>query len=127
MNKNKYNYILLGILLLSDFFSGALSFWLTLFNQNTFTFELILSVLFLHCCWSIVFFFANLYNTRATLSRFDEIIRLVPIIYSVLFIYIAFNVFGVINFNSEYKSILTYGIVFSTLLIVNRFIIHSVQ
>ncbi len=78
-------------------------------------------------CWSVIFFFANLYNARATLSRFDEIIRLVPIIYSVLFMYIALNVFGLIKFHSEYKSILAYGLVFSTLLITNRFIIHSVQ
>ena len=77
--------------------------------------------------WSAIFFFADLYNTKATLSRFDEIIRLVPIVYSALFLYIAFDVFGLIKFNSDHRSILTYGIIFSTLLIVNRFIIHSIQ
>ncbi len=133
MNKKLYNNLFIAILLFSDFLSGALAFAFTFefkytnfFLRNS-DYGLIYTFFLTHFCWSIVFFFANLYNNRATLSRFDEILRLVPIIYSVLFIYIAFNVFGVIKFHSDYKSILAYGIVFSTFLIINRFIIHSVQ
>ena len=122
MNKKLYNNLLLGILLVTDFISGIISFNLY-FNIQKYYFAIIIVQL----CWSIIFFFANLYNTRATLSRFDEIIRLFPIIYSALFLYIVLHVFGVINFYSDFKSILTYGIVFSTLLITNRFLIHSMQ
>ncbi len=133
MNKKLYNNIFIAILLFSDFLSGTLAFGVSFDSKYT---NFFLSdsdygpMYIIFCtqlCWSFIFFFANLYNPRATLSRFDEIIRLVPIIYSVLFIYIAFNVFGLIKFHSDYKSILVYGIVFSTLLITNRFIIHSVQ
>ena len=127
MTKNQYNYILLIILIASDFFSGAISFWLTLLYQSRFSIESISLVLMLHCCWSIIFFFANLYNTRATLSRFDEIIRLVPIIYSVLVLFIVVHIFGLISFRIDYREVLTYGLVFSAILIVNRFIIHTIQ
>ena len=84
-------------------------------------------VLILQCCWSTIFFFANLYNTRATLSRFDEIIRLVPIIYTVLVMFIVVHIFGLINIIIDYKEVLTYGLIFSAILIVNRFIIHTIQ
>ena len=127
MTINKYKYILLVVLVLSDFLSGATAFWLTLFDQSKFFLDSILLVLTLHCGWFIIFFFANLYNTRATLSRFDEIIRLVPITYSVLVLFIVVHIFGLINFKIDYKEILTYGLVFSAILIVNRFIIHTIQ
>ena len=127
MTKNQYNYILLTILILSDLFSGTIAFWLTLLNQNRFSLELISLVLTLQCCWVAIFFFANLYNTRATLSRFDEIIRLLPIIYSVLVLFIVTHIFGLINIIIDYKAVLTYGLVFSVILIVNRFIIHTMQ
>ena len=121
MNKKLYNNIFIAILLFSDFLSGTLAFGVSFDSKYT---NFFLSgsdygpMYIIFCtqlCWSVIFFFANLYNPRATLSRFDEIIRLVPIIYSVLFIYITFNVFGLIKFHSDYKSILAYGIVFSTL------------
>ncbi len=133
MNKNLYNNILLIILIISDFISGFLSFYLFFFSKNpnstssSFGNELFFIFILIHFFWSIIFFFANFYNTRATLSRFDEIIRLVPIIYSILFLYISLHVFGIIVFHSDYRNILTYGLVFSFLLIINRFIIHSIQ
>ena len=37
------------------------------------------------------------------------------------------HVFGIIKFHSDYRNILIYGLVFSSLLIINRFIIHSAQ
>tara|TARA_Y100001958_G_scaffold30445_1_gene19639 strand:+ start:57031 stop:58431 length:1401 start_codon:yes stop_codon:yes gene_type:complete len=133
MNKILYNNVLLSILILSDYISGAIAFNFSFNDQNLYDFT---SDLYVHpvaivfivqICWSIIFFFANLYDTRATLSRFDEILRLIPIIYSILFLYITMHVFGIIKFHSDYRNILTYGLVFSTLLIINRFIIHSVQ
>tara|TARA_Y100000768_G_scaffold383984_1_gene367120 strand:- start:2075 stop:3472 length:1398 start_codon:yes stop_codon:yes gene_type:complete len=133
VNKKLYNYIFITILLSSDFLSGALAFAISFdfkysnFFLSGYDYGPLFAFFLTQFCWSTVFFLANLYNTRATLSRFDEILRLVPIIYSVLFIYIAFNVYGIIKFHSDYKNILAYGIVFSILLINNRFIIHSVQ
>ncbi len=132
MNKRLYNNLLLSILLLSDFISGIISFNLFFYFQK-YDFSIIknnefyLIIAIVQVCWSIIFFFADLYNTRATLSRFDEIIKLVPIIYSALFLYIVLHIFGLINYYSDFKSILIYGLVFSTLLIINRFLIHSVQ
>ena len=131
MNKRLYNNLLLCILVISDFVSGFFSFNISFSVQNLNlpqnNVEFIYPIIIIQLFWVVIFFFANLYNTRATLSRFDEIIRLVPIIYSVLFLYITLNVFGVINFHSDYKSILTYGLVYSIVLIINRFAIHSVQ
>ncbi len=133
MNKKLYNNIFIITLLFSDFLSGILAFSLSFDFGYLNSFLNIsdarsISIIFLiQFCWSAVFFFANLYNTRATLSRFDEIIRLVPIIYSILFLYVTIHVFGLIKFHSDLKNILTYGLVFSILLIINRFIIHSVQ
>ncbi len=131
MNKNNYNNILLCILVFSDFVSGTISFNLSfgidyfyLLSVSNDSFFILFLV---QLSWSSIFFLANLYNTRATLSRFDEIIRLVPIVYSVLFIYIFLNVFGIIKIYSEYRNILTYGLVFSSILIVNRFVIHTIQ
>ena len=133
MNKAFYKNFLLIVIILSDFLSGSLaytvSFGYQYLNNSAFFLnnKAIGIILLLQLCWSIIFFFANLYNTRATLSRFDEIIRLVPIIYSILFLYITLHVFGIIMFHSDLKKILTYGLTFSSLLIVNRFVIHSVQ
>lgn len=120
-------------LLLSDAISGIIAYSISFTNQNFNYFldnslnHFYLIYFLTQLCWTCIFFFANLYSTRATLSRFDEIIRLVPIIYSVLFLYIALHVFGIITLYPDYRNILTYGLVFSVLLIINRFIIHTVQ
>ena len=128
VNKKLYNNISLFILIASDFLSGSASYIFAFNNQKfDLSIESILFIIAIQICWSSIFFFANFYNTRATLSRFDEIIRLVPIIYSVLFLYITLHVFGLIKFHSDYKNILSYGLVFSLLLIVNRFFIHTIQ
>lgn len=124
MNKKLYNNLLIFILVSSDFLSGIISFNFSFFwfsEQN------FLYIVIIHLCWLSVFFFANLYNTRATLSRFDEIIRLVPIVYFVVFMYISLNEFGLISHYNNYRNVLTYGLIFSTLLITFRFIIHTVQ
>ena len=80
MNKMIYNKFLLIIMILSDLLSGLiaynLSFGYSVLNNFPIIFSKTIAViLFIQFCWSSIFFFANLYNTRATLSRFDEIIR----------------------------------------------------
>ena len=133
MTKNLYNKILLITLLSSDFFSGIISY-LLIFNNlsynelgEVFNYDTIFIVFLLQCCWSTLFFFANLYNSRATLSRFDEIIRLVPMIYSALVFFIILHIFGLILFDVDYKQVITYGLLLSIFLIVNRFLIHTLQ
>jgi len=116
-----YNQVLLIALIGSDLFSNIISYRIFFVNES------FLLILLLQCCWSFLFFFADLYNTRATLSRFDEIIRLVPIIYGFIVSLITLHVFGLIQLQIDYKQVLSYGLILSALLIVNRFIIHTIQ
>ena len=37
------------------------------------------------------------------------------------------HVFGLVRFYSDFKSILIYGLIFSTVAIINRFLIHTIQ
>jgi len=124
----------LFILICSDLLSNFLAYFFTFSEFNYLSgisyylfVEKIVPVLVLQFIWSILFFFANLYDTRATLSRFDEIIRLFPMIYSSAVIFISLHIFGFINLDIDYKKILTYGLALSTFLTFNRFIIHTVQ
>ena len=133
MNNKYYNRIILGILLISDSSAGFVA-WLIVFKNNYFLNNweamppaLFTTLLAFQLCWSTIFFFANLYNTRATLSRFDEIIRLVPIIYLCLILLIVLDVLAVISLQLDYRSILLYGLIFSSFLIINRLFIHTVQ
>tara|TARA_Y100000591_G_scaffold100043_1_gene84959 strand:- start:2782 stop:4140 length:1359 start_codon:yes stop_codon:yes gene_type:complete len=77
--------------------------------------------------WSSIFFFFNLYDTKLTLSRFDEIIKIFPVIYLITVFGITFDVFGLVDLNIEYKSLLSYSLLFSFILILARFFIHSFQ
>ena len=70
---------------------------------------------------------ANLYNPKATLSRFEEILKLVPLIYFTLVFVITLDVFELISLDIGYRNILTYGLIFSGILLVNRLLIHSFQ
>ncbi len=93
------------------------------FNINN---QLFIAIL-IHGFWFPIFYIANLYDTRATLSRFEEIIRIVPIVYSCLIIFISCHVFGLFEFPFDYKNILSFGLIFLGILITNRFIIHTIQ
>ncbi len=77
--------------------------------------------------WYSIFFFLNLYDTRSTLSRFDEIIKIFPVIYLITVTGVTFDVFGILDLNIEYKSLLSYSLLFSFILILGRFFIHSFQ
>ena len=124
MNKNIYNNGLFILLVLSDIFASVVSFGFFYDFQN---YVFLLESLLFQCLWIPIFFVANLYDTRATLSRFEEIIKIVPIVYSCLIIFISAHVFGLFQFSMDYKSILSYGLVFLGILILNRFIIHTIQ
>ena len=84
-------------------------------------------ILFSQTIWFSVFFLFNLYDTRSTLSRFDEIIKIFPVIYLITVIGITFDVFNIIDINIDYKSLLSYSLLFSFILILGRFFIHSFQ
>ena len=130
MNKTFYNWALFTLLLVSDTLSGYISLFLIpksdLLN-NIFINYPIGIALFLQLFWFPIFYIANLYNTRATLSRFEEILKLVPIIYTCLIILISCHVFGLISIEINYKDTLSYGLMFLGFLITNRFIIHTIQ
>ncbi len=133
MQKSNYNKILFGILLLSDLCAGFLAIYLvpnthSLFNiEMNSPIELYMTVGFLQFFWVSIFYIANLYDTSATLSRFEEIIRIVPIVYTCLIIIISSHVFGFLTLELVYKDILSYGLIFSGIVIINRFIIHTIQ
>ena len=121
------------LLILIDFVSNTIAFKIVFdtlefpslgsafFNSN---FSIIL---FFQLIWCSIFFFFNLYDTRSTLSRFDEIIRIFPVIYGITFVVITFDVFGFINLDIDYKNLLSYSLLFSFILIIGRFFIHTFQ
>ncbi len=120
-------------MILFDFASNLISYSI-IFNETSYLDPIkiiynieasfILSSQFL---WSSIFFFFNLYDTRSTLSRFDEIIRIFPVIYGITVIGITLDVFGLIYLNVEYKSLLSYCLLFSLISMLGRFLIHSFQ
>ena len=133
MNKGLYNKILFFILVLSDIFAGYLAQSIISNGDYMINFDFTPQIKFLpfailtQLFWFPIFYIANLYDTRATLSRFEEIIRIVPIVYTCLIIFISFHVFGLIEPPMNYKNILSYGLIFSGILIANRFLIHTIQ
>ena len=98
MNKTFYNRALFALLLFSDTLSGYTALYLipkNSFLNNIFInypFEFFGIALLIQLFWFPIFYIANLYDTRATLSRFEEIIKIVPIIYTCLIILISCHV-----------------------------------
>ena len=84
-------------------------------------------ILYFQLLWFSIFSLFNLYDTRLTLSKFDEVIKIFPIIYGVIVTGISFDVFGFINLDIEYKSLLSYSLLFSFIVIIGRFFIHTFQ
>ena len=124
MNKSTYNKSLIGILALADISASLIALWI-IYNNNIDNF--LLTALLIQVLWFPIFYLANLYDTRATLSRFEEVIKIVPVVYTCLIILISAHVFGLFEFSMNYKNILSYGLIFLGILIVNRFIIHTIQ
>ena len=85
------------------------------------------NIIIIQSIWSGLFYFSNLYESRATLSRFEEVIRIVPLIYFTLVIIITLDIFQFSIIAIEYKNIFIYGGIFTSALLINRFIVHSFQ
>ena len=85
------------------------------------------NIIIIQSIWILLFYFSNLYDSRATLSRFEEVLRIVPLIYFTLVIIITMDIFQFSIIEIEYKKIFIYGLIFASSLLINRFIIHSIQ
>ena len=133
MKKNIYNKITLILLIMFDLLSNIVSYGIIFESISLFDFKKIIFsidlkfVLQTQVLWSSIFFFFNFYDTKFTLSRFDEIIKIFPVIYLITVFGITFDVFGLVDLNIEYKSLLSYSLLFSFILILARFFIHSFQ
>tara|TARA_Y100001970_G_scaffold15871_1_gene17921 strand:+ start:110222 stop:111628 length:1407 start_codon:yes stop_codon:yes gene_type:complete len=133
LNKTIYNKSLFGILFLSDIISGYFAIWIVfsnnylntlgIYTQTNFLFNAII----IQCFWFPIFYFANLYDTRATLSRFEEIIRIVPLVYTSLIVLISGHLYGIFTLPISPKDTLSYGLIFLGILITNRFVVHTIQ
>ena len=82
INGKNYNRLLISVLLSTDIAAGFLA-CSVVFNIQIFSGELGPWVWFLcaEIIWITMFIIANLYDTRATLSRFEEILKIIPLVY----------------------------------------------
>ena len=134
MKKNIYNRAILFLLVICDFLSNLISYSIVFgvvrffdFKKNIIIYDDLLFIIFCQLVWSSIFLLFNFYDTRSTLSRFDEIIKIFPVIYLITVTVVTLDVFELININIEYKSLLSYSLLFSFVLILGRFVIHSFQ
>ena len=122
-----YKYFITGLLLLSDFIASIVAYKIIIDPSIDSVLELPGGIYGIQSVWVGLFLLANLYNSKATLSRFEEILRLVPLIYFTLVFVITLDVFEFINLDMGYRNIFTYGLIFTGIVLLNRFIIHSFQ
>jgi len=122
-----YKFLITGLLLIGDFIAGLLAYKMIIAPSINTIYDLGGMVLVIQSIWFGLFLMANLYNPKATLSRFEEILKLVPLIYFTLVFVITLDVFEFISLDIGYRNILTYGLIFSGILLVNRLLIHSFQ
>ena len=83
--------------------------------------------IFSEILWISLFALSNLYDTRATLSRFEEILSIVPTVYFTLIFIITGQVMNLYLLPFELKQILVYGFILSGFLILGRILIHTIQ
>jgi exopolysaccharide biosynthesis polyprenyl glycosylphosphotransferase len=83
--------------------------------------------IFAEILWISLFTLSNLYDTRATLSRFEEILSIVPTVYFTLIFIITGQVMNLYLLPFELKQILVYGFILSGFLILGRILIHTIQ
>ena len=122
-----YKFLITGLLLIGDFIAGLVAYKMIINPSINTIYDLGGMVLVIQSIWFGLFLMANLYNPKATLSRFEEILKLVPLIYFTLVFVITLDVFEFISLDIGYRNILTYGLIFSGILLVNRLVIHSFQ
>ena len=128
VNAKIYNYVLLSTLVGIDVIAGFMAFSIVLSPNLVFGVnESLQAFLLIEIIWISLFVLSNLYDSRATLSRFEEILRIIPLVYLTLIILITGQVMNVYILPLDFKQILVYGFTFSGLLIVGRIGIHSIQ
>ena len=127
-NGKTYNRSLLGLLLSADliagFFAFSMGFKVNILNGES---GLLTWFIFSEILWISLFTLSNLYDTRATLSRFEEILRIVPTVYFTLIFIITGQVMNVYLLPFDFKQILVYGFILSGFLILGRILIHTIQ
>ena len=128
VNGITYNRSLVGFLLGADLIAGFLAFSMG-FKVNILNGEagLLTWFIFSEILWISLFTLSNLYDTRATLSRFEEILRIVPTVYFTLIFIMTGQVMNVYLIPFDFKQILVYGFIFSGFLILGRILIHTIQ
>ena len=127
-NGKTYNRSLLGFLLSADLIAGFFAFSIGL-KTNILNGEggLLTWFIFSEILWISLFALSNLYDTRATLSRFEEILSIVPTVYFTLIFIITGQVMNLYLLPFELKQILVYGFILSGFLILGRILIHTIQ
>ena len=127
-NGKTYNRSLVGFLLSADLIAGFFAFFIG-FKVNILNGEagLLTWFIFAEILWISLFTLSNLYDTRATLSRFEEILRIVPTVYFTLIFIITGQVMNLYLLPFELKQILVYGFILSGFLILGRILIHTIQ
>jgi len=127
-NGKTYNRSLLGFLLSADLIAGFFAFSMGL-KINILNVEggLLTWFIFAEILWISLFTLSNLYDTRATLSRFEEILSIVPTVYFTLIFIITGQVMNLYLLPFELKQILVYGFILSGFLILGRILIHTIQ
>ena len=127
-NGKTYNRSLVGFLLSADLIAGFFAFSIG-FKVNILNGEagLLTWFIFFEILWILLFALSNLYDTRATLSRFEEILRIVPTVYFTLIFIITGQVMNLYLLPFELKQILVYGFILSGFLILGRILIHTIQ
>ena len=79
MNKRLYNKTLFVFLVISDILASYVALWIIFNNYYIINLgfapktNFLLTVTLIQLFWMPIFYLANLYDTRATLSRFEEI------------------------------------------------------
>ncbi len=128
INGKTYNRSLLGFLLSADLIAGFFAFSIG-FKTNILNGEggLLTWFIFSEILWISLFALSNLYDTRATLSRFEEILSIVPTVYFTLIFIITGQVMNLYLLPFELKQILVYGFILSGFLILGRILIHTIQ
>ena len=127
-NGKTYNRSLFGFLLIADLIAGFFAFSMGL-KINILNVEagLLTWFIFSEILWISLFALSNLYDTRATLSRFEEILSIVPTVYFTLIFIITGQVMNLYLLPFELKQILVYGFILSGFFILGRILIHTIQ
>jgi exopolysaccharide biosynthesis polyprenyl glycosylphosphotransferase len=113
-------------LLSGDFLAGYVAYKIV-FDLSFLSIIDFQKLIIVQIIWALLFYFSNLYDTRATLSRFEEILSIVPLIYFTLVVIITLDVFQFSLLEIKYIKLFKYGMFFASNVLIIRFIFHSFQ